>query len=153
MLYFAKSGVFALCLFLFPLLGAVVAFASSEEGDSLPTHADAVMVIAKYSGLFERYISEGASLNECVAFLNQHGVYFGLLEVLNGSEFSRVDCAKVMGQLNLLFSGEAQFEAGKVKLPSGVASWEEFCILNDVQYAQGYEKLVLTVVFLRDLSR
>ncbi len=124
---------------------------SAGEGMPVPSHADAAVIFAKYSGLFDEYVSEEASLNECVAFLNRNGIYFGLLEVVNGSDFTLHDCARVMGQMNLVFSGEAEYLAGKVKLPSGIDSWDEFCILNDVKYVQGYESLTETLVMLRDL--
>lgn len=107
----------------------------------VPTHADAAFIIAKYSGLFDRYVSPDASLNECVSFLNDHGIYFGLLEVVSGKEFTRVDCARVMGQIRLLFSGEAEFLSGKVKLPKDVDSWQSFCIMDDVKFLEAYEAI------------
>lgn len=124
----------------------------SANEQPIPSHADAAVIFAKYSGLFERYVSENASLNDCVSFLNKSGVYFGLLEVVNGTDFTLRDCARVMGQISLLFSGEAEYLAGKIKLPAGIESWEEFCILNDVKYVEGYRNLVSTLVLLRDLS-
>ncbi len=117
----------------------------------VPTHADAAVFLAKYSGLFDRYVSQDATLNDCVSFLNQTGIYFGLLEIVNHSDFTPKDCARVMGQINLVFSGDADYVAGKVKLPSGIDSWESFCILNDIQYVQGYENLVAALVIFRDL--
>jgi hypothetical protein len=108
----------------------------------VPTHADAAIVFAKKSGLFDRYISPEATLTECVAFLNKTGIYFGLLEVVNGSEFTKKDCARVMGQVELVLSGEAEYVQGKVKLPKDIDSWEEFCIMNRVDYAHGYEMVV-----------
>jgi len=118
----------------------------------VPSHADAAVIFAKYSGLFDRYVPEDATLNECVAFLNGTGIYFGLLEIVNESDFTLQDCARVMGQMNLVFAGEAEYVAGKVKLPEGIDSWEEFCILNDVRYVEGYGKLGSTLVILLDLS-
>ncbi len=118
-----------------------------------PTHADAAIILSKFSGLFDRYIPEDATLNDCVAFLNKAGIYFGLMEVLNGSEFTVHDSARVMGQMNLLFAGEARFLAGKVRLPSGIASWEDFCMLNDVKYVEGYENLRATARVLHDLAQ
>ena len=35
------------------------------------THADAAVILAKYSGFFDRYVDEDADLSECVAFLNK----------------------------------------------------------------------------------
>ena len=135
------------------LLASNAAIASQEASVTpVPSHADAAVVFAKYSGLFSRYVSENASLNECVSFLNEAGIYFGLLEVVNGSDFTMEDCARVMGQISLLFLGEAEFMHGKIKLPDGIDSWKDFCILNDVKYVEGYGNLVSTVTVLRDLS-
>ncbi|MBT8042780.1 MAG: hypothetical protein KJN98_06385, partial [Pontiella sp.] len=108
----------------------------------LPTHADAALMFAKYSGMFDRYVSADATLNDCVAFLNKTGVYFGLMEVVNGTEFAIKDCARVMGQIELILSGEAEYLLGKVKLPKGIDSWEDFCVLNGVEYIEGYEALL-----------
>jgi len=123
----------------------------SNERRPVPTHADAAVIFAKYSGLFDRYVTDEASLSECVSFLNHAGIYFGLLEVVNGSDFTLSDCARVMGQISLLFSGEAEYAAGKIKRPEGIASWEEFCILNDVRFVEGFDKLFETMNMLRDL--
>ena len=135
------------------LMASFFAHGSQIASESpVPSHADAAVIFAKYSGLFDRYVAEHATLNECVSFLNDTGIYFGLLEVVNGSDFTHGDCARVMGQISLVFSGEAEYEAGKIKLPAGVDSWEHFCILNDVKYIEGYRNLVSTLVVLRDLS-
>lgn len=108
----------------------------------VPTHSDAAMILAKHARLFDRYVEKDASLNDCVSFLNSNGVYFGLLEVVNGSEFTKKDCARVMGQIELIFTGEASYLAGKVILPKDIASWEEFCTMEAVDYVQGYEAVV-----------
>jgi len=106
------------------------------------THADAAVILAKYSGFFQRYVGEDADLNECVAFLNKTGIYFGLLEIINGSDFTVEDCARAMGQINLVLSGEAGFFLGKVKLPKGVESWGEFCTMHGVEYVEGYRVML-----------
>jgi hypothetical protein len=111
----------------------------------VPTHADAAIIFAKKSGLFDRYLSQEATLTECITFLNKTGIYFGLMEVVNGTEFKKSDCARVMGQMELVFSGEAEYVSGKVKLPKDIDSWEDFCIMNGVDYAQGYEMIVETL--------
>lgn len=112
----------------------------------VPTHADAAVILAKYSGLFDRYVSEEATLTDCVAFLNKAGIYFGLMEVVNGKGFTLHDCARVMGQVELVFSGEAEYIAGKVKLPKDIDSWEDFCTMNGVKFAEGYQAIVRTLV-------
>ncbi len=132
------------------VLNVAASEAENKAQEIVPTHADAALVFAKYTGLFERYIPEDAPLGECVSFLNGVGIYFGMLDVVNGSEFSIKDCARVMGQMNLLFSGEAQFVAGKVALPNNVDSWQKFCILNNVDYVQGYRELIATLTVLNE---
>lgn len=122
-----------------------VALPKEEAGAKAPTHADAAIIFAKHTGFFDRYVEPDASLTECVAFLNETGVYFGLMEVVNGKEFALKDCARVMGQIELVLSGEAEYVSGKVKLPKGIASWEEFCIMNDVQFVEGYRMIVLSL--------
>jgi hypothetical protein len=77
-----------------------------------------------------------------VSFLNEKGIYFGLMEVVNGKEFTPKDCAKALGQVELVLSGEAEYFHGKVKLPKGVDSWEDFCIMNGVEYVNGYRVIV-----------
>ena len=113
-----------------------------KRQDPVLTHADAAIILAKYSGFFNRYVDESADLNECVAFLNKIGVYFGLMEVVNQSDFTAEDCARSMGQIELVLSGEAVFVSGKVKLPKGVESWEDFCIMNEVKYVEGHQVML-----------
>ena len=100
----------------------------ASDRQVVPTHADAAFIITNYSGLFDRSGPQDASTSECVAFLNDHGVYFGLLEVVSGTEFTRKDCARVMGQISLVFSGDADYSGGKVKLPKGVIPGKPFVL-------------------------
>ncbi len=116
-------------------MGFSVVSAFSEPGAEarklpVPTHGDAAVILAKYSGLFDRYVSKDSTLNECVAFLNKHGIYFGLMEVVGGNEFTLRDCARAMGQIELVLTGEADYLAGKVLLPKDIDSWENFCTMN-----------------------
>jgi hypothetical protein len=122
-----------------------VANEPTSNGQVVPTHADAAFIITKYSGFFDRYGMQDATISDCVSFLNGHGVYFGLLEVVTGKEFTRKDCARVMGQITLLFTGDAEYIAGKVKLPKGIDSWETFCIIEDVKYNDAFEAIVKAV--------
>jgi hypothetical protein len=112
----------------------------TEETPKL-THADAAVILAKYSGFFDRYVVADAKLNECVVFLNKTGVYFGLLAVVNGTEFSEKDAAKALGQIDLVLTGKAKFSAGKVILPKEFASWQEFCRMNQVKYIAVYQTM------------
>lgn len=144
-----------LILFLF-LAGALSihsAFGQEEIRRPVPTHADAAVIFAKHSKLFDRYVSQDATLNECVAFMNKQGVFFGLMEVVNGAKFTLEDCARVMGQIELVFTGEADFVAGKVRLPKGIDSWNEFCILEGIEYERGYESVVEALNYAMKLSQ
>ena len=119
---------------------------------AVPTHASAAIIFAKHSGLFDRYVAKDASLSECISFLNEQGVYIGLMEVVNGSEFGKDDCARVMGQIELLLAGEATFLRGKVLLPKGFDSWKRFCILEGVEYERGYEEISKALCLARELN-
>ena len=123
-------------------LSPAVRAETNVERQPVLTHADAAVFFAKYSGYFDRYVPEDAGLNECVTFLNKTGIYFGLLEVLNGSRFTEEDCARAMGQIDLLLSGHAEFSMGKVKLPKGFVSWKEFCTMHGVEYVKGYRVML-----------
>lgn len=133
---------------LFFALSMVIAFGGLKEKQGgaklLPvlTHADASVILAKYAGFFDRYVAPDASVNDCVAFLNREGVYFGLMEVVNGSEFTQSDFARSMGQITLVLAGDAEYEGGKVKLPNGIASWKDFCTMNGVGFAQDFQAML-----------
>lgn len=120
------------------------AFGEDAGEDLSPalTHADAAVILAKYSGFFDRYVDENDDLNACVSFLNRTGIYFGLMEVVNGSEFSVGDAAKSFGQVDLVLGGEAEFSGGKVKLPKGIESWEEYCTMNRVDYMKARQTML-----------
>lgn len=128
------------------LVAILVAGASAAEPapvcDPVPSHADAAVILAKFSGLFDRYVDPSAGLNECVAFLNRTGIYFGLMEVVSGTEFKLRDCARAMGQIDLILGGEAEYAGGKVKLPKGIDSWEDYCIMNGVKYTEAYQTML-----------
>lgn len=137
MIRLSKSIVFALSLLLLPIAFGVER--QEEDGqDAFVSFKDAAVVFAKYSGWFDRYIASDADLGECVAFLNKTGIYFGMLEVATGAEFTVQDCARTMGQAELVFSGDADFVGGKVKLPEQMASWMEYCNLNDIEYVRAF---------------
>ena len=119
--------------------------------EPVPTHADAAVILTKYTGLFDRYVSAEATLNDCVTFLNKTGIYFGLMEVVNGKEFTLNDCARVMGQIELVFAGEAEYLAGKVKLPKSIDSWENFCTMSGVDYVEGHHAIVQALLFAQKI--
>ena len=130
------TGLLLVCVF----SGGIAWGGAGQE--PILTHADAAIILAKYSGFFQRYVDEDADLNECVAFLNKTGIYFGLLEVVDGTEFTVENCARAMGQINLVLSGDAGFSMGKVKLPKGVDSWNQFCIMNGIKYVEGHRVML-----------
>jgi hypothetical protein len=134
-----KQIIFLLVAFF--LLGHSRGF-GDEKAMPVLTHADAAVMLAKYSGFFDRYVPEEADLNECVAFLNKTGIYFGLLEVVNGTEFTLEDCARTMGQIELVLRGEAVFSGGKVSLPSRLDSWKEYCTMNEVKFTEAYQTML-----------
>ena len=136
----------------FGVLSMCSVWGQDLEKRIVPTHADAAVIFAKHSGLFDRYVDSDANLNDCVSFLNKRGIYFGLMEVVNGAEFALDDCARVMGQIELVFAGEASFLAGKVLLPKGIDSWKDFCILEGVDYEQGYEGVVEALNYVQQLN-
>jgi hypothetical protein len=123
-------------------VGAAALADQQQEQTPRLTHADAAVILAKYSGYFDRYVAKEADQDECVRFLNKSGIYFSFLEVLNGSEFTEEDCARAMGQIDLLLSGHAEFSMGKVKLPKGIDSWKEFCTMHGVDYVEGYRVML-----------
>ncbi|MDF7826056.1 hypothetical protein P4B35_18645 [Pontiellaceae bacterium B12227] len=139
-------------LFVIGVFFACSVSAQEAEKRLIPTHADAAVIFAKHSGLFDRYVLPEANLNECVSFMNKNGIFFGLLEVVNGVEFTLDDCARVMGQIELVFTGEARFFAGKVLLPKDVDSWKDFCILEGIDYAEGYKAVIQALRYAQELN-
>ena len=136
MMYSSRQAI-GLLLAVF-LLGGFAWGDNSSDRKPVLTHADAAIIFATYAGYFDRYVDKDADLNECVAFLNKTGIYFGWLEVVNGSEFTIEDCARAMGQIDLVLSGEAEFSIGKVKLPKGIELWHDYCIMHGVGYVEGH---------------
>ena len=133
------------CLLAALFLGGFTRGGDGGDRKRVLTHADAAVILAKYSGYFDRYVDKDADLDECVAFLNKTGIYFGLLEVVNGKEYTAEDCARSMGQIDLVLRGEAGFSMGKVKLPKGIESWADFCTMNGVEYAEGHRAMLKIV--------
>ena len=131
--------VLRLWIVLFVVVGGV--FAGEVEKISVLTHADAAVVLSKYFGFFDRYVSPDATVGACVSFLNDTGIEFAVMDVITEKEFIIKDCARVTGQISLVFSGEAKYLGGKVMLPNEFSSWEEFCLMNDVHYEDIYRSV------------
>jgi hypothetical protein len=92
-------------------------------------------------GYFKNYVDPDASPAQCVAFLNSKGVCFSLFDIMDPeAAVTREDFARVVGQSMLLFSGEAELEAGCIKKPSEAKSWIDYCLLNDISFHQLWDK-------------
>lgn len=86
-------------------------------------------------GWFGGYVEQGASIAECVAFLNQHGICFPRFDSEDAQRIvSEEDVARVVGQATLLFKGEDQIKNGCIIKPAEAKSWVDFCVLNDIEY-------------------
>jgi hypothetical protein len=108
-----------------------ICLAGGLAARAAPTFADLAVVLAK--GHFIGHLSKDASLAECVALLNGHGVCFPLFDVMDpNSAVTQEDFARGVGQSTLLFLGEAQLEDGCIKRPDEAVTWVDYCLLNDV---------------------
>ncbi|MBI9020119.1 MAG: hypothetical protein JEZ10_02540 [Verrucomicrobia bacterium] len=113
-----------------PLFLFIVAFNPLAMA-AQPTFADLSVLLAK--GYFKNHVPAAASLEECAAFLNDHGVCFSLFDLMDSAAVvTPEDFARVVGQSTLIFLGEATVEGGCVKKPLGVDTWVDYCLLNDV---------------------
>ena len=102
-------------------------YASAAE----PTFADLAVLVAK--GYFKKDVSQDASLQQCVIFLNRHGITFSLFDLVDPHKtVTKEDVARVVGQSNLLFSGEANVVNGSIKKPLEGKTWVDYCLLNDI---------------------
>lgn len=109
--------------------------AGATEG----TFADLAVFLAK--GYFGRHVSPDASLGQCVDFLNRNGVYFSFFELMDsGRIVTKEDVARVVGQVELLLSGEAEIAGGRIKKPVEAQTWVDYCLLNDVDFGLVWEK-------------
>lgn len=110
-------------------------------GAAQPTFGDLAVLLAK--GYFRSYVSQDASLGDCVAFLNQKGICFSLFDIIDSNKaVAKEDLARVMGQSILLFSGEAELLNGCVKKPAEVETWVDYCLLNDIDCESVWAGLV-----------
>jgi hypothetical protein len=106
-----------------------------------PAFGDLAVLLAK--GYFGRYVGQDASLEQCVGFLNRHGICFSLFDLVDpGKAVRREDCARVVGQSALLFSGEAEVVNGCIKKPLEAKTWVDYCLLNDIDSELVWEGLV-----------
>ena len=123
------------------LCGFVCGAWGSEEGvpseKVVPDFAMAARVFA-HMDVFEDYVDKDFRTTQCVNFLNGVGVYFSRTSVKERAEFTEMDCARVMGQIDLVFKGEAELGGEGVKLPESIDSWSQYCIMNDVKFSKVY---------------
>lgn len=110
------------------LLSTDLTRAAQSAGRGFP---DLAVLLAK--GWFGRYVGRDASLEECAAFLNKHGICFSLFDLMDTQKVvTKEDFARVVGQASLLFSGEYELNQGCIKKPLESESWIDYCLLNDV---------------------
>jgi hypothetical protein len=130
---------------LLQLCASLSLFAVEKEKPEAPStlsYADATLMLAKYSGFFDRYVPENATLSECIFFLKKQGVGIDLQKIRSKASFSKKECAQMMGQINLLLLGEARVSsAGEIALPEGLDSWEEYCTINGVEFFEAYQTM------------
>ena len=106
-----------------------------------PTFGDLAVLLAK--GHFRGYVGQNASMEECVAFLNSKGVAFSLFDLIDPDKaVTKEDCARVIGQSILLFSGEADVVTGCIKKPLEAKTWVDYCLLNDIDSEPVWDRLV-----------
>lgn len=108
---------------------------------SAPSFGDLAVLLAK--GHFRGYVGQDASMEECVAFLNGKGIAFSLFDLIDPDKaVTREDCARVVGQSILLFSGEADVVNGCIKKPLEAKTWVDYCLLNDIDLRPVWDRLV-----------
>jgi hypothetical protein len=106
-----------------------------------PTFADLAVLLAK--GQFKEHVPADAALEECVAFLNQQGIYFSLLDLMDPSRrVTKEDFARVIGQSKLCFLGESEVVDGRIKKPKEAVTWVDYCLLNDVVLFSVWDQFV-----------
>ena len=105
------------------------------------TFSDLAVSLAK--GYFKNYVNKDASLEECVAFLNDKGVCFSLFDLMDPDlVVKKEDFARVLGQSALLFLGEARVVNGCIEKPMMAKTWVDYCLLNGVDSAFLWKRFV-----------
>ena len=123
-------------MFLFLILAAFRANAATL------TFGDMAVLLAK--GYFGNYVKQDASVEQCAAFLNSKAVCFSLFDLIDPDKaVTKEDCARVVGQSTLLFSGEADIVGGCIKKPAEAETWVDYCLLNDVDLEPIWNGFVL----------
>lgn len=131
----------------FRFIALFVLFAASFRACA-GTYEYGSLAVLLAKGYFKNDIDAAAPLEECVHFLNSHGVCFSLFDVQDpDAKVTVEDFARVVGQSTLLFLGEAEFEPGSqcIRKPLDAATWVDYCQLNDVSFKNKFEKFQSTV--------
>lgn len=96
-----------------------------------PTFGDLAVLLSK--GYFEDAVPADASLEECVACLNELGVHFSMFNLIDPeARVAKEDFARAVGQSRLVLQGEAEVKNGVVQRPKKIKTWIDYCLLNDV---------------------
>ncbi|QHI70290.1 hypothetical protein [Tichowtungia aerotolerans] len=112
------------------------------RGAAVPTFGDLAVLLAK--GYFGNAVQPDASLEDCVVFLNRYGIHFSMFDLMDPHALvTKEDFARAVGQSRLLFSGEAVVENGVIKRPNGIDSWVDYCLLNDVDLNELWNRFLL----------
>lgn len=111
---------------------------------SAPTYGDLAVLLAR--GYFKDAVSPNASVEECVAFLNGNGVQFSIFDLMDPDiRVTKEKFARAVGQSQLLLSGEATVENGVIIRPNNIASWFDYCLLNDINLSEMWTSFVRRV--------
>ena len=82
-------------------------------------------------------------MEQCAAFLNSKGVEFSLFDLMDPDKaVTKEDLSRVVGQSELLFSGEAEVVRGRIKKPLEVETWVDYCLLNDIDSPAIWDRFV-----------
>ena len=105
------------------------------------TFGDLAVLLAK--GYFGSYVEKDASMAQCAAFLNSRGVKFSLFDLMDPDKaVTKEDLSRVVGQSEMLFSGEAEVVDGEIKKPLDVETWVDYCLLNDIDSTVVWNRFV-----------
>ena len=105
------------------------------------TFGDLAVLLAK--GYFGDYVEQDAPMEQCAAFLNSKGVEFSLFDLMDPDKaVTKEDLSRVVGQSELLFSGEAEVVRGRIKKPLEVETWVDYCLLNDIDSPAIWDRFV-----------
>jgi hypothetical protein len=107
--------------------------AACVAGAAEPTFGDLAVLLAK--GYLKGQVPSDARLEQCVLFLNRHGIRFSIFDLIDPDKVvTKEDTARVVGQSALLFSGSEEVVNGSIKKPLEAETWVDYCLLNDIDF-------------------